>query len=86
MICVSRTELIYKLRIKIFSFAKFFKEKTAIPSTVNAATSSLIGRQVDDDSDDDDDDGIQVTIGNIKSGPSIFPPNRQTSRTSMPRN
>jgi hypothetical protein len=44
---------------------------------------SLIGSQLDDDSDDDDD-GIQVTIGNIKSGASIFPPSRQNSRTTIP--
>mgnify|MGYP006892795252 CR=1 FL=1 len=47
----------------------------------NQPTSSLLGSQLDDDSDDDDD-GIQVTIGNIKSGTSIFPPARQNSRTS----
>jgi hypothetical protein len=51
---------------------------------MNPPTLSLIGSQLDDDSDDDDD-GIQVTIGNIKSGASIFPPNRQNSRTSIPR-
>jgi hypothetical protein len=43
---------------------------------------SLIGSQLDDDSDDDD--GIQITIGNIKSGASIFPPSRQNSRTTIP--
>jgi hypothetical protein len=60
-----------------------FQEKVTIPLTINPPTSSLIGSQLDDDSDDDDD-GIQVTIGNIKAGASIFPPNRQNSRTSMP--
>lgn len=49
-------------------------------SVNNQPTSSLLGSQLDDDSDDDDD-GIQVTIGNIKSGTSIFPPARQNSRT-----
>ena len=43
-------------------------------------STSLVGDQLDDDSDDDD---IQVTIGNIKSGPSMFP-TRQNSRTSIP--
>lgn len=43
-------------------------------------STSLIGDQLDDDSDDDD---IQVTIGNIKTGPSIFA-TRQNSRTMMP--
>lgn len=54
-----------------------------MPLTNNPPTLSLIGGQLDDDSDDDDD-GIQVTIGNIKPGASIFPPNRQNSRTAMP--
>lgn len=45
----------------------------------NQPTSSLLGSQLDDDSDDDDD-GIQVTIGNIKSGTSIFPPGRPNGR------
>jgi len=61
----------------------FIQEKVPIPLTTNLPTSSLIGSQLDDDSDDDDD-GIQVTIGNIKSGASIFPPNRQNSRTTIP--
>ncbi|CAF3128335.1 unnamed protein product [Rotaria sp. Silwood2] len=59
------------------------REKATIPSTINPTTSSLIGSQLDDDSDDDDD-GIQVTIRNIKSGASIFPPTRQNSRTTIP--
>lgn len=49
----------------------------------NPPTLSLLGSQLDDDSDDDDD-GIQVTIGNIKAGTSIFPPARQNSRTAIP--
>ncbi len=60
----------------------FIQEKVTIPLTTNLPTSSLIGSQLDDDSDDDDD-GIQVTIGNIKSGASIFQPNRQNSRTTI---
>jgi hypothetical protein len=60
-----------------------FQEKATIPLTINPPTSSLLGSQLDDDSDDDDD-GIEITIGNIKSSASIFPPSRQNSRTTIP--
>jgi hypothetical protein len=50
--------------------------------TPHPPPSLSLGNRLDDDSDDDDD-GIQVTIGNIKSGASIFQPNRQNSRTTI---
>ncbi|CAF1545141.1 unnamed protein product [Adineta ricciae] len=61
------------------------KDKATIPLVTNAPTSLLVGSQIEDDSDDDDDDGIQVTIGNIKSGAAIFSTNRQNSRTAIPQ-
>ncbi|UJR14689.1 hypothetical protein I4U23_001682 [Adineta vaga] len=60
------------------------KEQVTVPLQTNPTAALLLGSQIDDDSDDDDDDGIQVTIGNIKSGAAIFPPARQNSRTTIP--